>query len=532
MVQARSARETAELLDSGTPVALLDIRDPLDYTRGHIRACTPVPRGELETRLPELVPNPKTPVVLCDRQGDRAEADCRWLSRLGYTDVSYLDGGIEAWKQAGYELIESVDDVYSTAFNYDSKAFGERVEERSDLPKLTPEELERKLASDDTLVVDVRTPEEYDELKTIPGAMNVEGVDVALYLDALRRPDQDVVINCAGRTRSIIGTATLRTLGFENVYELENGTMGWQLAGFDLDDGRGRPSTDQRVDEARYEQLRRSAGRLLDESDAARLSPDGLDALKDRVDPTQSVYLLDVRTHDEFRNGHVPGSHSSPGGQLIQTTDQQIAVRAGEIVLISETDVRASITAYWLSEMGLSNVSVLEGGIAAWKDADRPVEDGDGSVEAVGSDVLAEYADYTSPVELSALVDDAAVTVVDVGDSARYEDGHVPGAVWVPRYELEHALGADVPLDDPVVLTCEDGTVSEFAVAQLRAEREIETVSALRGGVAAWRDAGFDVETGNDGWLFEPRTAAEKPYQQSKRAMETYLEWEENMLEN
>ena len=50
-----------------------------------------------------------------------------------------------------------------------------------------------------------------------------------------QKRETEVIVNCAGRTRSIIGTAALRRLGLTNVRALENGTMGWVLAGFELE---------------------------------------------------------------------------------------------------------------------------------------------------------------------------------------------------------------------------------------------------------------------------------------------------------
>ncbi|WP_459655385.1 rhodanese-like domain-containing protein, partial [Achromobacter xylosoxidans] len=54
-------------------------------------------------------------------------------------------------------------------------------------------------------------------------------------------PKTTIVVNCAGRTRSIIGAQTLINLGVPNpVYALENGTQGWYLADFELDHGASR----------------------------------------------------------------------------------------------------------------------------------------------------------------------------------------------------------------------------------------------------------------------------------------------------
>ena len=103
-----------------------------------------------------------------------------------------------------------------------------------EVPDLSPEELKALLDSNrDLTILDVRTPEEYGRF-CIPGGINVPGGDLILWAEELRNKPA-VIVNCAGRTRSIIGTAALRRLGLTNVRALRNGTMGWVLAGYELE---------------------------------------------------------------------------------------------------------------------------------------------------------------------------------------------------------------------------------------------------------------------------------------------------------
>ena len=78
--------------------------------------------------------------------------------------------------------------------------------------------------------------------------------------------DTTVVINCAGRTRSIIGTRLLQRMGVENVVGLENGTAGWVLAGYQLEYGADRLDLPEPTDEGiaaaeRYADRSRGSGR-------------------------------------------------------------------------------------------------------------------------------------------------------------------------------------------------------------------------------------------------------------------------------
>ena len=556
MVAPLSPSEVQNAVDSREPVALIDVRQSLDYVNGNVASSTRVPRPDLERRIAELVPNRSTPVILIDDHGERAALDANWLESLGYDRVDYLSGGIEAWTDAGLDLVEAVDDVHATAFGYESKAFGEQVEASRDLPKLSPDELAER--RDDVTVVDVRNPPEYDRYGTIPGSINVEGVDLALYADELR-DDEPLVVHCAGRTRSIIGTATLQALGIDDVYELENGTMGWELAGHELDTGPGRP-TELDVDDDRYRRLLSSVEELLADTDASFLDPCELTELHAIDDESgRTTYLFDVRTESEFEADHVPGARWVAGGQLIQTAGRHIAVREADIVLVSETHVRSSITAYWLSEMGYPNVHVLRGGTSAWVDAGHDLVTGSDDSVPLGGARVAEAVAYVSPDELATLAADDRTEVLDVGSRDSYVEGHVPGAAWVPRYELESAITTELGDVERVILTCESGEVSSRAAAQLdhvedapndaavdvtgdgavdaavdvTGDAEIDDVEllVLDGGTASWHRSGNDVETGEARILIEPRDAIRKPYAQGTREMRRYLEWEETLVE-
>lgn len=546
MVDSLTPSAVQNAVESSDPVALIDIRQSLDYVNGNVEASTWVPREALERRLPQLVPNRSTPIVLIDDRGERAPLDADWLESLGYDRVDYLAGGIEAWADAGLDLVEAVDGVHATAFNYESKAFGERVEASRDLPKLTPDELAER--RDEVTVVDVRNPPEYDRYETIPGSINVEGVDLALYADELR-DDEPLVVHCAGRTRSIIGTATLQALGVDGVYELENGTMGWQLAGHELEAGPGQPE-DVDVDDDRYRRLQSSVEELLDGTDVSFISPRELTDRREADDEDgRTTYLFDVRTESEYEAGHVPGARWVAGGQLIQTAGRHIAVREAAIVLVSETHVRSSITAYWLDEMGYSNVHVLRNGTSAWADAGGDLAEGPEHPAPIGGDRVAETVATIPPDELRTLADDERTAVLDVGSREAYAEGHVPGAAWVPRYELEAAVATELDDVDRVVLTCESGEASSRAAAQIEhltaapdglatgteladVERLADVeLRVLDGGTASWRRSGIDVETGDTRLLLEPREAVPKPYAQGTREMRRYLEWEENLVE-
>ena len=150
-----------------------------------------------------------------------------------------------------------------------------------------------------------------------------------------------MIVNCAGRTRSIVGTQSLRNAGLANpVYALRNGTIGWTLAGLELEHGQQRRydadfrASAQRV--AAVTQLAERAGvAFIDAPTLARW----------QQQPSRTTYLFDVRSPEEYAAGHLPHSVNAPGGQLVQETDHYASVRGARIVLVSDDEIRAPIAA-------------------------------------------------------------------------------------------------------------------------------------------------------------------------------------------
>ncbi|MGZ5903749.1 MAG: rhodanese-like domain-containing protein, partial [Reyranella sp.] len=180
-----------------------------------------------------LVPRRGTRVVVYDGGGEGlAERAAARLHALGYSEVSVLTGGVAAWRAAGLEAYTGVHVL--------SKAFGEFVEHAYGTPRLSARDLKARIdAGEDLVVLDGRTVAEFEDF-SIPGAYACPNAELPYRAPSLiRSPDTLVVVNCAGRTRSIIGAQALLNAGLPNkVVALENGTMAWLFEGFELDSGK------------------------------------------------------------------------------------------------------------------------------------------------------------------------------------------------------------------------------------------------------------------------------------------------------
>ncbi len=506
------------LLRGAAPHALLDVRERATYERGHIYRATSLPRRLLELRLPALVSARTTPIVLYDDDGRLSARAAATIAAMGHRDVRVLKDGLAGWRASGRRVVQGL--------NVPSKVFGERVLHELKTPEVLPHELAARIArGDDMVIVDSRTPEEYRR-GCIPGAISVPGAELAYRIaELVERPETTIVVHCGGRTRSYLGAESLRRVGLPNpIVALKNGTMGWQLADLELERGADRlwpASTPKSRTVAAG-----VAERVATEDGIPFVTPAEVKDLLARRD-RDNVAVLDVRTADEYADGHVAGAPWAPGGQAIQATDEYVAVRAANIVLVCDGSVRSVLTAAWLRRMGLPNVRVLRGGLPAWVAAGGAVERGHPAPNVFGLAEARAKVGTVTAAELRATLDrQPAPAVIDVDPSDAYTRAHVPGAAWVARTRLEDLIGGVVPdRARPIVVTCGDGVMSTLSAATL-AELGY-AASVLDGGKRAWEASGGASETGLTRAADTPDDVVLKPYERGRWAMEAYLRWEE-----
>jgi rhodanese-related sulfurtransferase len=509
------------LLEGGSTLAVLDVREHGEYNAAHIPGASSLPRRLIEFRLHRLVPYPAVQIMLCDDDGRRALLAASTMERMGYKRVAVLEGGVNRWASLGLPT--------EWGMNVPSKDFGERIEVQHHVPTIDALELDRRLkAGERVIVLDTRTPEEYGKA-CIPSGRSVPGGELAFRIADIARsdPSATLVVNCAGRTRSIIGTRILQRMGFRNVAGLKNGTSGWVLAGLPLERGaRGfdlpQPSTEGLAAATAF------AARLAAEDGVKYLSVADLQSIAARASH-ECIYLVDVRTEQEFAGGHIPGFWCFPGGQAVQRADDVVAVRNAIIVFCCDGTVRSTITTSWYRQMGFPNVYAVDGGTTAWAAAGLPLEQGPSEMMPFGLREAMRSARMLSPRELEAALRGNQPTVIFVDTSREFAAGHVPGARWLSRSWLELDIGTIAPdANQPIVVTDSGGRSAPLAVATLR-ELGCREVAFLGGGMAAWREAGLPIERGLAGVMTPPEDVVpagpERPYHD----MIHYLRWEEGL---
>ncbi|WP_322847207.1 cystathionine beta-lyase [Pseudomonas sp. B33.4] len=509
MSQTVTPERLQQWLFDGQEIALFDVREHGQYGEAHLFFGVNLPYSRLELEVWRLAPNPRARLVIYDQNGGDVAARCaQLLQTLGYSRVHVLVGGANGWQAAGYQLFAGV--------HVPSKAFGELVEEAAHTPHVTATQLAEWQARGEPLVVlDGRPFDEYRKM-TIPGSVCCPNGELGYRVQDLVPDDSTpIVVNCAGRTRSIIGAQTLINLGVKNpVYALENGTQGWYLEDFQLEHGSTRRYADA-VSAQTLPQQRLAATRVAEQAGVKTVV--AAQVRQWAKEGARSLFLCDVRTAEEFAAGSLPGAQHTPGGQLIQSTDLYIGVRQARLVLLDSDGVRAPIVASWLRQLG-HEAYVLAGGVNS--DLALPVH------EAPAHSALP----VITAQSLNDALKDDAVALIDLRPSMSYRKAHIAGSRWSIRSLFANDLAGE---QRPVVLLADDPRLAAFATQALTADQR-EHVRLLEGGLAAWRAAGFavqeDANAPPDEQCIDFLFFTHDRHSGNKDAARQYLAWEIGLL--
>lgn len=512
-----SAGRLKEIVNGHAEFALLDAREVGKFGECHLLLASCLSLSRLEERARRLVPNQDVEIVVMDDgSGDIASHAAHLLAQEGYGNTSILAGGIAAWADAGLPVYSGV--------NVFSKAFGEYVYEVAETPDIQPVELKKWIHEHrDVVLIDCRPFEEFKRMN-IPGSICVPGVELSrTILDLAPDSSIPVVVNCAGRTRSIVATQSVLNLGMErDVFALRNGTMGWLLAGFELEHGQSRRGTGPSA--SACEHARRAAKAMRERYGIATIDASSVEKWSKQF----STYVFDVRTSEEFRDAHIAGSQHVPGGQLVQTLDEWIAVRNAHIVLADDDGTRATMTASWLKQMGFEHVAVIFGG--AFK-------------EATGRKCL-EGAERAAPESAASLIgagDARQLThalqrtvVVDYSTSSEFRKQHINGAYWALRRYDERVPGVCGAAEHVIVVGHDK--LHTLTAAEELAARVSCPVSVLDCEASTWAESGLDVASGEGRMLSAPIDVWRMPWEfdtegEREAAMNAYLTWEVALTE-
>ena len=178
-----------------------------------------------------------------------------------------------------------------------------------------------------------------------------------------------------------------------------------------------------------------------------------------------SYVLLDLRSKGQIEKGHIPKAVAVPDGKADALKAQFPAFKGATIILYNQdVNMEAATAAFkTVAQSGYRDVSILEGGIAAWEKAGKEIAKGPAASQI-------KYVRKLLPGEIEvaefrALLEKPSKEkiVIDVRGEAEFkEDGGLPGAINIPLEALESRL-AEIPKDKNVVLQCNTGVRSEMA---------------------------------------------------------------------
>ncbi|MEB0012927.1 rhodanese homology domain-containing protein [Glaciimonas sp. Gout2] len=512
-------------------IALLDVREEAPFAEAHPLFAANMSLSRIELDSAARIPRLDTLIVVYDDGEGLARNAAQRLQQLGYSNIKLLDGGLAGWRSAGGEIFRDV--------NAPSKAFGELVDVQRHTPSLSAPEVQALLnANADVVVLDARRFDEYNTM-SIPTGISVPGAELVLRVQQLApRPETRVIVNCAGRTRSIIGTQSLVNAGIPNpVSALRNGTIGWTLAGQTLDTRKTRQFADfGSLSPEDHAQAQRAARKVADKARVSRVSlqDESQTLIEWKKDNTRTTYRFDVRTPEEYAAGHLPDFRSAPGGQLVQETDHAAPVRGARIVLSDDDGVRANMTASWLAQMGWE-VFVIDG--AGPQDFTQQGTNADNdqaflppvpTANSVTAQGLAAWLENDLPSNAA----EGETVILDFTSSANYVKHHIPGAWFALRSQLAAALD-NVPPACRYVLTCGTSLLARYILKDLQA-LTTTPVWLLEGGTSAWIAAGLPQESGESA-LASPRIDRyRRPYEGTDNpaaAMQAYLDWEYGLVD-
>ena len=423
-------------------VAFIDVREIGQHTNGHPFFSISIPYSLFEFNIKILVPNKQTRVILIDNNNGISDLVYNIAHQMGYSNISIIEGGVEEWVSAGYKLFDGI--------NVPSKSFGELIEKYFHTPSITAKELAQKQKNNENyIVIDGRPFLEYNKM-SIPKSICCPNAELFYRVSSyIKDINTEIIINCAGRTRSIIGAQTLIDFGIKNkVKALENGTQGWFLSELSLEHNKNK-YLEVLPNDIEIQQLQNKVLKLTND-----LNIDLIDLKKAQeliIDKKKSTFIFDVTTSKTI--SITPGTIMNvPGGQLIQATDKYIGVWKATVILVDDGDlIRAGTTSFWLKKMGYEVYILKEGLLKAQtlkftKEIDHKLID----------------LDF---INLEDLVKIKKQILYDIRSSKDFCKMRIKNSIWLNR---AHLYREKTKTDDPIIIITDNLEKASLIVKDLK----------------------------------------------------------------
>jgi rhodanese-related sulfurtransferase len=476
---------------------IVDVRQPEEYAEGHLPGAINIPLRDLAKNL-DALPDLDARIVVYCGSAFRSAIAMTALQILGYTDVRNMKGGYGAWTAEEYTTTTEVFEAQrSAAPEIDPELLSAVDAALSGIPQgwgaIKAEDLNIKLIENPpALLIDVRKAEELEQQGYIAGAVNWPLEQFMSFVGELPADkNADIVIYCAAGHRGNMAATMLRILGYTNVLNLAGGFGAWSTAGLPIEGA--APATAEAFDLAGL--LDAYISNLPSSFNAIRAAD--LNAL---LAENPDILLVDVRTTDEFEDGHLAGAINVP---LIELTDHLnlLPDLNQEMVIYCGSGHRSAIAMVLLNLLGYQNAKSLLGGVKAWTAAELPVttdvvEAQEGTAPEFNPDLLAAIDAYVKAIpagyytisadDLNVALIENPPYLIDVRTDEEVAKGLIEGAAHIELRSFVSRM-SEWPADkaQPIVVYCGSGHRSVIAMVAMQLMGYTD-VRSLAGGIGAW----------------------------------------------
>lgn len=487
--------DVVALLAEKKPLVLLDVRETTEYAEGHIENSLNVPLRTLAKNL-NLLPDLKADILVICKGGFRAIMAQAALNILGYSNVKTLQGGYDAWVGEDLPVVkEATTPDAATAPEINAEVLTAVDSVLSNLPKnwdgVAPKDLAAEIADKAPILIDVRSKEEWDK-GYIEGAQHIWINEFVDNLDKLPADKSaKVVVYCQSSYRGGIVKIMMNLLGYSNVRNMSGGVNAWVKSELPLV-GAAAPAFN--LDESLAAYLKS----LPETFNAVRV-----DALAEELKGDAKPFLLDVRTAEEFAEGHIEGAINVPLNEvtknlaLLPDLNQNIVVYCG-------SGHRSAVAMTALGVLGYTKTRSMLSGFGAWTAAGQPattdvVDYKGGTAPAVNAELLKLVDAFMNGIpagyytvkaaDLNTALAEKAPFLLDVRTDGEWANGRIQGAVHVPLADLLARM-SELPTDKAAPMVVYDNPThrSSMALVFLRLKGYTD-VKVLGGGTGAWEKA-------------------------------------------
>jgi NADPH-dependent 2,4-dienoyl-CoA reductase/sulfur reductase-like enzyme/rhodanese-related sulfurtransferase len=293
-----TAAELDQFVSDKTPV-YVDVRDSFSYEKSHIKGALHIPLEFLDQNLHEIPTN--RPVIVYDETGKKGHQALRILKGAGYKEVTNISGGHTSLQRYARSL--GFRNIKIDLLPLEQKSV--HGEEQK-----TEEKKEVKARDENsTLIVDVRTPEEFED-GAVPEAINIPLDELAeRYQELGNNARREIVVYCASGARSAYAQRLLMQIGYTNV---KNGG---------------------------------GIAAMMARRNVSKPAPSA---------PATGPLVVDVRTPEEFYSGAYPGAINIPLDELHARMDE-LGSQSREITLYCASGARSAYAQRMLMQLGFTN---------------------------------------------------------------------------------------------------------------------------------------------------------------------------------